>query len=63
MGAEAHPRGVRAQVEEGGLCAELAEESALGMGFGGGTGLVGRKARRGNGLNHVKAAATGRSAT
>ena len=39
MGAAAHPVGVRADGQEGGLGAEVAEGFALGLGVGGGTGL------------------------
>src|ERR1700724_3349562 len=36
MGALAHPVGLRAETEQGGFGAELAEEVAFGLGFGGG---------------------------
>lgn len=39
MGAEAHPVGVSAQAEEGGLRAELTEEGTLFLSVRGGAGL------------------------
>ena len=40
MGTVAHPVGVRAEGQEGGLGAEVAEEFTLGLGVGGGTRLA-----------------------
>jgi len=37
MGAMAHPVGVGAQIQQGGLGAEIAQEFAFGLGVRGGT--------------------------
>jgi hypothetical protein len=37
MGAVTHPVGVGAEIQQGGLSAETAQEFAFGLGVGGGT--------------------------